>query len=119
MRDGVLVSEVRVRGPLAAYAEGFGEFLAGQGYAAGSVGLQMHLVSQLSRWLDAEGLDVSELSEVVAERFVALRRARVQRLFRSRDALEPVIGYLRGVGAVPAWCRGGAGVGACRWFDGD
>ena len=31
MRDGVLVSEVRVRGPLAGNARGFAEFLAGQG----------------------------------------------------------------------------------------
>ena len=56
MRDGVLVSEVRVRGPLSAYAVGFGRFLAGQGYTPGSVRLQMYLVAQLSRWLDAEGL---------------------------------------------------------------
>jgi integrase/recombinase XerD len=102
MRDGVLVSEVRVRGPLAAYAVGFSEFLAGQGYTAGSVRLQMHLVAQLSRWLDADGLEVAGLSELVAERFIAARRARVERLFRSRQALEPVMGYLRGLGVIPA-----------------
>jgi integrase/recombinase XerD len=102
MRDGLLVSEVRVRGPLAAYAVGFSEFLVGQGYAAGSVRLQMHLVAQLSRWLDAESLDLVGLSELAAERFMAARRARVDRLFRSRQALEPVIGYLRELGVVPA-----------------
>ena len=37
MRDGVLVSEVRVRGPLEGTRCGFAEFLAGQGYAPGSV----------------------------------------------------------------------------------
>ena len=42
MRDGVLVSEVRVRGPLDGYAVGFAEFLAALGYAPGSVRLQMH-----------------------------------------------------------------------------
>ena len=56
MRDGVLVSEVRVRGPLDGYAVGFAEFLAALGYAPGSARLQVHLVAQLSRWLDAEGL---------------------------------------------------------------
>jgi integrase/recombinase XerD len=100
--DGVLVSEVRVRGPLAIYAVGFSGFLAGQGYRAGSVRLQMQLVAQLSRWLDAEGLDVAGLTELAAERFIAARRARVDRLFRSRQALVPVIGYLRELGVVPA-----------------
>ena len=102
MRDAVLVSDVRVRGPLAGHACGFAEFLAGQGYTSGSTRLQMHLVAQLSRWLDAEGLDVGDLTEFEAERFIAARRSRVRRLFRSRHALEPVIDYLRGVGAVPA-----------------
>jgi integrase/recombinase XerD len=101
VRDGVLVADVRVRGPLAEYAVGFADYLAGQGYTAGSVGLQLHLVSQLSRWLDAEGLGVSGLTELTAERFIAARRARVERLFRSRQALEPVIGYLRGLGVAP------------------
>src|SRR5262249_28765616 len=64
--------------------------------------LQLHLVAQVSRWLEAEGLGVEELTELDVERFVAVRRARVQRLFRSRQALEPVIGYLRGVGVVHA-----------------
>ena len=102
MREGVLVSEVRVRGPLAGNARGFAEFLAGQGYKPGSVRLQVHLVAQLSRWLEAEGVAVEELTELEAARFIAVRRARVHRLFRSRRALEPVIGYLRDVGVVPA-----------------
>lgn len=102
MRDGVLVSEVRVRGPLAGYAVGFAEFLVGQGYTAGSTRLQMYLVAQLSRWLEAEGVEVAGLTELEADRFIAARRARVERLFRSRRALEPLFGYLRGLGAVPA-----------------
>jgi integrase/recombinase XerD len=102
MRDGVLVSEVRVRGPLAGYAGGFAGLLAGQGYTEGSTRLQMHLVAQLSRWLEAEGVDAAGLTELEVDRFIAARRARVERLFRSRQALEPLIGYLRELGAVPA-----------------
>jgi integrase/recombinase XerD len=100
MRDGVLVSEVRVRGPLAGYAVEFAEFLVG--HTAGSTRLQMYLVAQVSRWLEAEGVEVAGLTELEADRFIAARRARVERLFRSRQALEPLIGYLRGLGAVPA-----------------
>jgi integrase/recombinase XerD len=101
MRDGMLVSEVRVRGPLAGYGVGFAEFLAGQGYVPGSVRLQMHLVAQLSRWLDAEGLEAAGLTELEAERFVTARRARVRRLFRSRQALEPIMSYLASLGVAP------------------
>ena len=101
MRDVVLVSEVWVRGPLAGYAVGFAELLAGRGYAPGSVRLQMQLVAQLSRWLDGEGLTAAGLTEFEAERFVAARRARVKRLFRSRRALEPIIGYLDSLGVAP------------------
>ena len=102
MRDGVLVAEVRVRGPLALYAAGFAASLADQGYVPGSVHLQVQLMSQLSRWLDGEALGVDGLSELAAERFIAARRARVERLFRSRRALEPVMTYLHGLGVTPA-----------------
>ena len=101
MRDGALVSGVRVRGPLADYAVGFGEFLVGRGYAQGSISQQLGLVSQLSRWLDAERLEVGGLTELEAERFLAARRARGVRLFRSLVALEPILGYLRGLGVAP------------------
>ena len=51
MGDWVLVLGVRVRGPLAGYAVGFGEFLSGQGYTPGSAHLQVQLVAQFSRFL--------------------------------------------------------------------
>ena len=102
MPDGMSVSGVRVRGPLEEYAAGFAEFLTGQGYTPGSVHLQVQLVSQLSRWLDAEGIDVAGLTDLAAERFIAARRARVRRLFRSRRALAPLIGYLRDLDVLPA-----------------
>jgi integrase/recombinase XerD len=102
MGDGVLVSEVRVRGRLSDHAVGFAQFLAGQGYTTGSVRCQLHLVAQLSRWLDGEGLDVTGLTELEAERFIAARRARVRRLFRSRRALDPLISYLTAAGVLAA-----------------
>jgi integrase/recombinase XerD len=101
VRDGVLVSEVRVRGPLADYATGFAELLAARGYATGSIQQQLGLISQLSRWLDAEGLGVEGLTELEADRFLAARRARGVRLFRSLLALEPILGYLRELGVAP------------------
>ena len=102
MGDWVLVLGVRVRGPLAGYAGGFAEFLAARGTRRGRLICRCSLVAQFSRWLDAEGLGVAGLTELAAERFIAARRARGMRLFRSRQALEPVIGYLGELGVLPA-----------------
>jgi integrase/recombinase XerD len=102
MHDGVSLFEVRVRGPLAGYARGFADELAGQGYTAGSTRLQLQLMAHVSRWLDAEGLGATGLTELAAERFMAARRATGCRLFRSRRALEPMLVYLRGLGVAPA-----------------
>jgi integrase/recombinase XerD len=102
MEDRVVVLGVGVRGPLAGYVSGFAGVLVDRGYAPGSVLQQLCPVSQLSRWLDAEGLGVDGLTELEAERFLAARRARGVRLFRSLLALEPVLGYLRGLGVAPA-----------------
>jgi site-specific recombinase XerD len=100
--ERVLVAHVWVGGPLAGYAKGFAGLLDSRGYTPGSVRLQVHLVAQLSRWLETEGLAVGGLTELNVARFVAARRARVSRLFRSRQALEPVMSYLRDLGVVPA-----------------
>jgi integrase/recombinase XerD len=45
-------SVVRVAGPLARYAPGFGVHLLEQGYAPSSAEDQLRLVAHLSRWLD-------------------------------------------------------------------
>ena len=108
MEDRVVVLGVGVRGPLAGYVSGFAEVLVDRGYAPGSVLQQLCLVSQLSRWLDAEGLGVDGLTELEAERFLAARRARGVRLFRSLLALEPILGYLRGLGVAPVVADAGA-----------
>ena len=101
MSDGVSVLWVRVRGALAEYAPGFAEVLLDRGYIEGSARLQLQLMAWVSRWLEAEGLDVGGFTELQAERYIAGRRAKGYRLFRSRRALEPLTGYLASVGALP------------------
>ena len=46
-------------------------------------------------------MTVAELTELEADRFIAVRRARVERLFVSRRALDPIIGYLHSLGVLP------------------
>ncbi|HET8538359.1 MAG TPA: tyrosine-type recombinase/integrase [Anaeromyxobacter sp.] len=91
---------VRIRGPLSAHVEGLWAELLRQGYAATSARNLLRLTAHLGRWLEAKGLAVPDLTE---DRAVAFARDRCEEGytgFRTRRGLEPVLAYLRGVGAV-------------------
>ena len=90
-----------VDGPLAPFADGLGRDLAGQGYALDTVGDHVHLLADLSGWLSGQGLTAADLTSVVAERFLADRRAAGRRVGVSGRALTPTLGYLRRLGVAP------------------
>src|ERR1039457_5817668 len=96
----MMAGKVRISGPLAPYAVGFAEWLAGQGDAPSTVGHQLRLVARLSWWLAEEGVPPAALSEAVAQRFAQSLRVRGQAKPGAR-AVKPVLGYLRGLGAAP------------------
>ena len=98
MRDP---SRARVTGPLEQYAAGFVAELARLGYTGNSASGQMFVMGHLSRWLASEGLDASGLTPQVAQRFLVVRREAGYVLYLSARALAPLLGYLRGAGAVP------------------
>ena len=91
---------VEMSGPLSAFATGFLEDLIQRGYRPGSAAKQLQLMAHLSRWLEAHHLEPGALHRVEIERFVRERRASHLQLASTR-ALEPVLGYLRGLGVVP------------------
>ena len=95
-------SQIRVLGPLSAFAAGFADQLARQGYTSHSARSQMRLMAHLSRWLAAEGIGASALTAPVAERYFAGRRSAGYANERTVAALGPLLGYLRGLGAAPA-----------------
>jgi len=66
---------VRVPGPLAEFAAGFGEYLQRRGYRPRSAGEQLRLLVDVSRWLAERGLGVSDLTAVGVDQFSAGRRA--------------------------------------------
>jgi integrase/recombinase XerD len=92
---------VRVTGPLAPYAAGFAAELVAVGYRPGSAGVHLRLLAHLSRWLVTEGLAPGEFGESELDRF---RREHVARYasLRGAQGLVPLLGYLRGLGVVPA-----------------
>ncbi len=98
-------SQVRVRGPLEAFAPGFAEELRGLGYTPVAAVFQLQLMAHASRWLDATGLGPDALTSDVVERFVAERRAAGYTNYVTARAMAPLLGYLRAVGVAPAALR--------------
>jgi site-specific recombinase XerD len=89
-----------VTGSLAPYADGFRDDLAARGYAARSIGEQMRMVAHLSAWLADRELQVAGLTTEVIAEFVRVRRGGGYRVGRTPRALGPLLGYLRGLGAL-------------------
>ena len=85
---------VRVEGPLALYAAGFGAHLLGQGYMPSSAEDQLRLMAHVSRWLAEQRMGPAALSAEVVERFLGLRPV-------GRRAVGPLLGYLGGLGLLP------------------
>jgi integrase/recombinase XerD len=96
-----LVEVAEVSGPLGPFVAGFAAELSRQGYMRRPAELQVALVAELSDWLAAEGLAVSEFSSEVAERFMAARRAAGHTRRVTVLSLAPLLGYLRGLGVAP------------------
>jgi integrase/recombinase XerD len=85
---------VRVEGPLALYASGFGAHLLGQGYRPSSAEAQLRLMAHVSRWLAEQRIGPAALTADVVEQFLGLRPV-------GRRAVGPLLGYLGGLGLLP------------------
>ena len=90
----------RVLGSLAPYAAGFADELVGRGYRPRSVSGQLELMAHLSRWLAEQDVEAGGLTVEMAGRFLQIRRETASSLMSWR-ALDPLVGYLRGLGVIP------------------
>lgn len=100
------VSRVVTSGPLGPFADAYREKLEERGYSQLSAVTLQRQVAQLSRWLDAEGLGVEQLSEERIEAFVSLQRAMARGRFSlSRPGLLCLLALLRELGVVSAPVR--------------
>jgi integrase/recombinase XerD len=93
---------VRVSGPLVAFADGFLLDLIEQGYRLWPAQRHLEFLASVSRWMEAEGLGVEELTSRAVERFVAERRRVGYRSSVSPKSLRPLLGYLGRLGVRPA-----------------
>jgi integrase/recombinase XerD len=87
------------RSELEQYAGGFIVDLVRLGYSPRTCEAQVALLRHLARWLAGKRVPLSGLTSELAGEYVAARRGRSQ--LRSARALEPLLGYLRGLGVVP------------------
>jgi integrase/recombinase XerD len=92
---------VAVQGPLCELAEGFVEVLWVRGYSPRTVETQMRMVRDLSAWLERHDVGLAALDGAVIAAYVSVRRCRTP-ILRSARGLEPLLGYLRDLGAIPA-----------------
>jgi integrase/recombinase XerD len=87
-------------GALAPLAEGFRIALQAEGYTSHGAVKQLHLFAHLSRWLEAEHLDVADLDGESVERFFRDRREIGHTKLISVRAADPMLRYLRGLGFI-------------------
>jgi integrase/recombinase XerD len=88
-------------GPLAAYAAGYGSWLAARGYSRWTVAHRLWQLELLSRWLEREGLPAGELTAGCVEAFLAARRAAGYATWVSARSAALPLEYLRELGIVP------------------
>jgi integrase len=91
----------QIAGPLAQFAVGLEEALVADGYSKQQARLLIGLASEVSHWLEAEGLRVGDLTEEVIDKFFAARKPSRWRC-RAARSLRPIMAHLRsrGVGRV-------------------
>jgi integrase/recombinase XerD len=89
-------------GPLVALSKGFAEDLRRQGYAPRTISEHSILLGDLSDWLERRQLSAADLSAAQVDRFLSHRRSAGAARHKTRKALGPILGYLRGLEIAPA-----------------
>src|ERR1700756_4194870 len=89
----------RVSGPLAPFADGFRAELDRLGYTPASREYKVNQMAGLSRWLDAEGLGVGDVSSAAVEAFLGVFSANRRRPLTLK-AMTPLLEWLRSQGVI-------------------
>jgi integrase/recombinase XerD len=97
------VSRVLMTGPLAPFADAYREVLRERRYTPLSIVNELRQAARFSRWLEANGLTVAEVSEARVEEFLEWRRVNWRhRHSWSRPGLRCLLDVLRELGVLPA-----------------
>ncbi len=102
-RQTTRVSRVLMTGPVAPFADAYRVELLDRGYTPLSTVNELRQVARFSRWLEAGGLTVGEVSDVRVEEFLAWQRANWRhRHTWSRPGLKCLLDVLRELGVLAA-----------------
>jgi site-specific recombinase XerD len=93
---------VQVVGPLEQWAPGFAAELVGLGFVRPSICNHLRVFAYASRWLDARGLRLWQLTPARVELLLRSRRRDGYTCWISERGVAPLLDYLRGVGVVPS-----------------
>ena len=93
---------VVVSGPLARFVDGFRVDLIERGYSLWRSQEQLYLLAHVSRWMEAERLELAGLMPATLERYFVWRRREGYRKSLSPLSLRRLLGYLDGLGVLPA-----------------
>ena len=93
---------VVVSGPLAGFADGFRVDLIERGYSLWRAQEQLYLLAHVGRWMEAERLELAGLTPANLERYFVWRRREGYRKSLSPLSLRRLLGYLGGLGVLPA-----------------
>ena len=94
-------SRVRMTGPLAPHQDTIWAALLASGYAPDSARNLLRVAAHVSRWLDAGGLSVEELTSARIDAFLRHRRGRGYTCWLSARCLDSILCPLRAQGVVP------------------
>ena len=89
-----------VAGPLAPYAAGFESWLRSRSYSSSATANRLCQLDRLSRWLEREGLSVSELSDARVAEFTSSRRDAGLVTWTTPRTVALVLEYLREIGVM-------------------
>lgn len=100
----MLIDRSTIQGdsPFTTLSKGFAEDLRRQGYAPSTISKHRKLLSELSSWLQVRQLTMGDLSMAQVDRFLSDRRSAGALKLKTRKALGPILGYLRGLELAPA-----------------
>jgi site-specific recombinase XerD len=92
---------VKVQGPLVPYMDGFWSELMLRGYTTLSGEKLFWVACQMSRWLKQRRRGIRDLTDECVAQFTAHRRRQGRKEFVKPHAVEPIMRYLRKLGAAP------------------
>lgn len=95
------MARLEVVGPLAPHVEGYREAMRQRGHTPLTIKNLVQVFAKFDAWLLSEGVGCEGLTVETVERFGRWRQGRGEKAYITVRGLDPLIGFLRSVGAAP------------------